>query len=100
MSIDERADNDFEMEQITRMTVLEVLYADRRRHPERPGVFLLDLERLSGRAREHLEFTTWYLLSKRLVQRSDNSRLAITADGVDYLEQHYLSRLKRKRIAA
>jgi curved DNA-binding protein CbpA len=100
VTIDEHADNDFDMEQVTRMTVLEVLYSNRRAAPDNPGVFVLDLEQLTGRPREHLEFTTWYLLQKHLVQRSENSRLAITADGVDYLEHHYLALLKRRRLAA
>ena len=47
---------------------------------------MLDLETLIGRAREHLEFTIWYLTQKKYVTRSDNSILVITADGVEYLE--------------
>jgi hypothetical protein len=38
--------------------------------------------------REHLEFSTWYLIQKRFVQRSDSSRLVITAEGVDYLDEN------------
>ena len=80
------ADNDFEAERTVRVTVLEVLYAKRRLEPEQPGIFLTDLEKLTGRAREHLEFTVWYLGQKKLIQRADNSLLVITADGVEYLE--------------
>jgi hypothetical protein len=72
-----------------RLTVLEVLYTKRRLEPSDGGIFILDLEKLTGRAREHLEFTVWYLVQKKLLQRTDNSMLAITADGVEYLEQHY-----------
>jgi hypothetical protein len=46
-------------------------------------VFLLDLEQLLGAAREHVEFTLWYLQQKQLVERTENSRLAITAAGVN-----------------
>jgi curved DNA-binding protein CbpA len=81
------ADNDFEMEQQIRLTVLEVLYTRRRVEPDKPGLSNLDLEQLIGRPREHLEFTMWYLVSKKMVTRGDNSSLIITADGVDYLEQ-------------
>ncbi len=91
-----RAENDFEVEQYIRLTVLEVLYAHRRAEPNSPGVFVLDLEDLTGRAREHLEFTTWYLLKRGYIQRGDNSCLGITADGVDYLEQNYRSNLQRR----
>ena len=79
------ADN-FEMERVIRLTVLEILYMQRLTESNAPGVFLLDLEQLLGAAREHVEFTLWYLQQKQLVQRTENSRLAITAAGVDYLE--------------
>ena len=75
------AENDFEMEQIVRLTVLEALYTKRRVEPRDPGIFALDLEQLIGRPREHLEFTTWFLVQKKWVTRDDNSRLVITADG-------------------
>jgi len=83
------ADNDFEMEQRVRLTVLEVLYTKRRMEPREPAVYTLDLESMIGRPREHLEFTIWYLGQKKFVTRDDNSRLIITADGVEYLEANY-----------
>jgi curved DNA-binding protein CbpA len=95
-----RAENDFELEQIYRLTVLEVLYTRRRQEPSSPAVFAGDLETLIGRAREHLEFTIWYLYSKKLVIRDDNSRLLITADGVEYLEQNYRTTIKQRRLQA
>ena len=82
------ADN-FEMERIIRLTVLEILYMQRLTESNAPGVFLLDLEQLLGAAREHVEFTLWYLQQKQFVQRTENSRLAITAAGVDFLEAEY-----------
>jgi curved DNA-binding protein CbpA len=96
----ERADNPIEVEQLVRITVLEVLYERRRAEPGRAGVFVLDLEQLTGHAREHLEFTVWYLTRKNFVAREDNSRLAITVEGVDYLEAQYLSQGPRKRLEA
>ena len=95
-----RANTDFEIEQLVRLTVLEALYSQRRVNPNNPGIFDLDLEALTGQPREHLEFTFWYLISKNLVKRGDSSRLMITAGGVDYLEQHYESNLQRKRLRA
>ena len=80
------ADNDFASERAGRATVLEVLYAKRRLEPHEPGIFLIDLEKMTGRPREHLEFTVWFLVQKKLIQRADNQLLVITADGVEYLE--------------
>ncbi len=64
-----RAENDFDAEKIVRLTILEVLYAKRRTEPYEPGISQMDLEEISGRAREHLEFTIWYLLQKKLISR-------------------------------
>jgi len=95
------AENDFEMEQKVRLTVLEVLYTKRRMEPREPAVFSLDLEGMIGRPREHLEFTVWYLGQKKFVTRDDNSRLIITAEGVEYLEANYRAnpRLRLKAAA-
>jgi curved DNA-binding protein len=95
-STEPEASNDVEVEQIVRLTVLEVLYARRRTQPGKPGVFPGDLEELTGQPREHLEFTAWYLTQKRFVVRTDNSHLAITAEGVDYLESHAEAHTKRR----
>ena len=89
-----------DLERIARMTVLEVLYTRRRMEPRDPGIFDLDLEGLTGRPREHLEFTLWYLSQKKLIQRGDNSRLTITAEGIDCLEQNFHENLTRKRLKA
>jgi len=91
--------NDFERERVLRVTVLEVLCTRRRVEPNQPGIFILDLEELIGTPREHLEFTVWFLIQKKLVQRTDNSTLAITADGVEYLEDHHHAG-QQKRLAA
>lgn len=93
-----RATTDFEIEQLVRLTVLEALYSQRRANPGNPGIFDLELEGLTGQSRDHLEFTFWYLISKSLIKRGDSSRLLITAEGVDYLEQHYETNLQRKRL--
>jgi hypothetical protein len=61
---------------------------------------MLDLEQLTGHAREHLEFTLWYLSRKSFVSREDNSKLSITAEGVDYLEAQYQNNGTRKRLDA
>ena len=95
----ERVENPIEVEQMVRLTVLEVLYERRRTNPQHAGVFVLDIEDLTGQPREHLEFTTWYLVKKGFVAREDNAALSITADGVDSLENIYRTVGPRKRIS-
>jgi curved DNA-binding protein len=94
------SENDFVTEQVLRLTVLEVLYTQRRVDPAVPGIFSADLEKLTGRPREHLEFTTWYLVQKKLITRGDSSLLVITAEGVEYLEQNYQADIQARRLKA
>ena len=93
-----RSADNFELERIVRLTVLEILYMQRLTESNAPGIFLLDLEQLLGAAREHVEFTLWYLQQKQLVQRTENSRLAITAAGVDYLEAEFRENGQQRRL--
>jgi curved DNA-binding protein CbpA len=93
------ADNDFAAEQVLRLTVLEILYTRRRLEPDKPGIFINEIEKMIGRPREHLEFTSWFLIQKKLVQRSDNALLMITAEGAEYLEENYGSN-SMKRLQA
>ena len=95
-----RVQNDVEFEQLARLTLLEALYARRRLDPRQPGVFDADLEELVGRPREHLEFTLWYLGQKGFVDRSDGSRLTITADGVEWFEEHSTRQQSLLRLSA
>jgi curved DNA-binding protein CbpA len=91
-------DNDFELEQQIRYMVLQILYTRRRVDSDKPALSPLDLEQLTGRPREHLEFTLWYLIQKKMLTRTDNSSLTITVDGVDYLEQNTQAKLHRLRL--
>jgi curved DNA-binding protein CbpA len=93
-----QAENDFEIEQMVRLTLLEALYTKRRIDPSSPSLYSTELETMLGRPREHLEFTIWYVAQRRFVVRDDQSRLMITAEGVDYLEQNYRSVQQRKRL--
>jgi hypothetical protein len=80
------------------MTILEVLYTRRRVEPQDPGLFDRDLEELIGQPREHMEFTVWYLIQRGLVARGEQSRLMITVQGVDYLEENYSTTLQQRRL--
>jgi len=95
-----KTENDFEMEQIIRLTILEVLYTKRRIEPSSAGIFFRDFEQMIGRPREHLEFTFWFLQQKKYVSVDDHSCLAITVEGVEYLESSYNNKLQRKRLEA
>ena len=92
-----QSENNFELEQAVRLTVLEALYTKRRMDPATPGIYLRELERMIGRPREHLEFTLWYLNQKKLIN-TDDARMYLTADGAEYLEDSYKSNLQRKRL--
>jgi curved DNA-binding protein len=93
-------DNDFDMEQQLRAILLEILYSRRRSDPSSPALSNLDLSQLMGHPREHLEFTIWYLVQRKLVTRDDQSALTITADGVDFVEHHQGASGKRRLTAA
>jgi curved DNA-binding protein CbpA len=90
------SENDFALEQSMRLTLLEALYTKRRLEPDQPAIFTGDLDAMMGRPREHMQFTIWFLSAKKYVTRDDNSRLMITADGVEYLEQNYRSNAQRR----
>ena len=92
-----QSENDFEMEQVVRLTVLEALYTKRRLEPHSPGIYLVELERLLGRPREHLEFTIWFLNQKKLINM-DDARMQLTADGAEFLEDSYRNNIQRKRL--
>lgn len=100
VSAGDSADNDFELEQMVRMTLLEALYTKRRLEPDAPAIFEGDLESMIGRPREQLRFTTWFLQARKLVTRDDSSRLMITVDGVEYLEQNYRATQRHRRLTA
>jgi len=91
------SENNFELEQVVRLTVLEALYTQRRINTNNPGIYMRDLQRMIGRPREHLEFTIWFLSQKKLIN-SDDSRLFLTAEGAEYLEDSYRNNMHRKRL--
>jgi curved DNA-binding protein CbpA len=98
VSTGNNAENDFEAQQLVRLTVLEVLYTRRRTDAYNPSVSPIDMESLTGIAREHLEFTFWYLIQKKYITRADSAMLTITAEGAEYLEGNYRETLQRRRL--
>ena len=71
-----------------RLGVLSLLYNQRRMDPEHPGISLLELEKRMAFPREYLVFSVWYLRSKQYVTVADNSDLALTAEGADWVEEN------------
>jgi len=71
-----------------RRQILSVLYIERRQDPEKAGVGLWRFEKLLGWPEKMLEFHAWYLKEKKFIERTDTGGFAITAAGVDELEQN------------
>jgi len=66
--------------------LLCLLYTQRRINQILPALSVLEIEQVMFIPREHLQFTIWYLKSKRYIAQDDRSSLMITAEGIDYLE--------------
>ncbi len=71
-----------------RIGLLCLLYTQRRINQILPALSVLEIEQRMFIPREHLQFTIWYLKSKRYVAQDDRSSLMITAEGIDFLETH------------
>ncbi|WP_321476775.1 DnaJ domain-containing protein [uncultured Paludibaculum sp.] len=74
-------------EKTKRYGVLSVLYRKRVQDTRNPMMSLFEMEDLLGIARDHLEFTLWYLRERGFVTRADNNKFQITVSGVDHTEQ-------------
>jgi len=72
-----------------RLAVLAVLYRRCRANINDARISLLQLEAQMGFPREYLDFTTWYLRSKKLITKEDNSDFSLTVGGVDFVEENY-----------
>jgi curved DNA-binding protein CbpA len=75
-------------EENRRMGILCLLYNRRRANPDRPGLSVLELEKLMTFPREHLMFTVWYLKEKKLIRQGEESDFEVTSGGCDYVEEH------------
>jgi curved DNA-binding protein CbpA len=71
-----------------RIGLLCLLYTQRRINQILPALSVLEIEQVMFIPREHLQFTIWYLKSKRYIAQDDRSSLMITAEGIDFLETH------------
>jgi hypothetical protein len=71
-----------------RVAVLALLYIQRRTNPYSPEVSLVEVERRMGFPRDYLNFTMWYLKSKKYINIADNAAFTLTALGVDVVESN------------
>jgi len=76
----------FENDYTIREKLLSLLYVQRRRDMESPGLGNFELEQLLNCPREMMEFHVWYLKEKGWIMRTEMGHLSITADGVDQVE--------------
>lgn len=74
-------------DQKTREYLLSLMYTQRRRNMKNPGLGDYEMARLLGKPVELLEFHLWYLKAKGWVERLDSGLMAISARGVDQVEQ-------------
>ena len=72
-----------------RLAILALLYRKCRANVHNSQVSLLELEGQMGIPREYLDFTVWYLKSKKYIKQEDNASLSVTSLGVDYIESNY-----------
>ena len=73
-----------------RHAILSTLYIDRRRNPTDAGVGSFQLEQMLGWPEKILEFHIWYLKERGWIQRVDTGGYAITASGVEVVEENGL----------
>jgi curved DNA-binding protein len=74
-------------DQEARTKILSLLYVQRKREPRSPGLGDYGLASLLDTPVEQLEFQFWYLRSKGFIEREQSGALAITAAGVDRVEE-------------
>lgn len=79
----ESAGNDVVADRRLRDALLSILYTARRNDPERPGLGVIELERLLGCPEQHMRFHLWYLKQNGWIERTESGTYAVTASGVD-----------------
>ena len=88
---------DPEAERRTNQLVLFIFYLARKRDAMKPGVGIVELEKLTSLPERELNFHTWYLKEKGWIQTIETGEFAITARGVDEVVEKKLA-LKKDRL--
>jgi curved DNA-binding protein CbpA len=73
-----------------RHSILSILYVERRNGFRDSAIGLWRMEKILGWPEKTLEFHIWYLKEKDWIQHSDTGGYAITAAGVDIVEENNL----------
>lgn len=73
-------------ETVLRAALLCVLYDRRQTKPFTPSLSMRHLETILETTPDELASVLWYLKARNLVRADDKSSLAITVDGMDFLE--------------
>ena len=73
-----------------RNSILSILYVERRNCSADSAIGLWRMEKMLGWPEKILEFHIWYLKEKGWIQCTDTGGYAITATGVDIVEEHNL----------
>jgi curved DNA-binding protein CbpA len=81
---------EYEDDKQLRKSILSVLYVERRQNVSNSGIGLWHLEKLLGWPEKILAFHIWYLKEKNWIERTDTGGFAITAEGVDEIENDVL----------
>ena len=84
----ETAANDVVADRRLRHALLSILYTARRNDAERPGLGVIELERLLGCPEQHMRFHLWYLKQNGWIERTESGAYAVTASGVDQVLDH------------
>ena len=74
-------------DKVARERILSLLYVQRRRSMKSPGLGENEISRLLNTPLELVDFHLWYIKTKGWVERLETGHLAITALGVDQVEQ-------------
>jgi hypothetical protein len=81
----------FEDDREMRERMLSLFYVQRRRNMALPGIGEYEVARLMRTPLELVEFHIWYLRAKGWLERLDSGMLAISAAGVDRVEEGQLN---------
>jgi hypothetical protein len=73
---------------------LAIPYIEIRKDPSHPGIGLWQLEKFLGWPEKILEFHTWYLKEKGWIKLTETGGYAITASGIDVVEENELTLVK------
>jgi hypothetical protein len=83
-----------------RERLLSLYYVQRRSSMNDPGLGELEVARLMRVPDKLIEFHIWYLKEKGWIQRLENGKFALTAPGVDHVEESHLKLNEDRLLAA